>query len=129
MDAQQENLKGRILQTLIGALLVAMSGTPAHAAQCGNVTVGTPGLSAICGAGGENATIMLINGIANWVTGLIGGVAVLVIIISSIQLITSAGQPDGIKAAKKRIVTSITGLFVLVSMRVILNLIIAGGNF
>ena len=102
----------------------------ALAEDCAGVNVGTPGLGAICGSGGStNPTIALINGIANWVTGLIAGVAVLVLIISAIQLITSAGQPDGIKAAKKRIVTSITGLFVLVSMRVILNLIIAGGNF
>jgi len=98
------------------------------------INVGTPGFESLCqdaagNAYGNSPIFSLVQGISNYIVGIIGSVAVLIIIISGIQMVTSAGNPDGIKAGKKRLVTAITSLFVLVAMRVILNLIISGGGY
>lgn len=106
----------------------------ARGADCegGNlkVKIGTPGLDAICADGkSTNPILSLVAGFANYLVAIIGAVGVLMIIISGIQMITSSGQPELIKAAKKRLTTTVISLVVLVSMRVILNLIIAGSPF
>lgn len=122
-----------ILNTILFALLsFAIVGIPTFvsADQCGGITVGTPGLQQLCDSGqGSNSTLKLISGTANFIVIIIGSVGVLMIIISGIQMITSAGQPEAIKAAKKRLTTTIISLVVLVSMRVILNLIVIGSPF
>lgn len=117
----------------IGLLYVyaAIIALPAHAdvQYCGNAEVGTPGFNSKFCAGTGNPMYLLINGVANYITGIIGAVAVLIIIISGIQMITSAGQPEAIKAGKKRLTTAILSLFLLISMRLILNLIVKDGNY
>ena len=94
------------------------------------VDIGTPGLDGICASGNSsNPILSLIAGFSNWLVAIIGAVAVLMIIISGIQMIASAGQPEAIKAAKKRLSTTVLSLVVLVSMKVILNLIVMGSPF
>ncbi len=65
-----------------------------------------------------NAVIGLI---ANWIIGLIGAVLAIVILVSAIQIITSAGAPDRIKSAKERITQAAISIALLISFRVILG--------
>jgi hypothetical protein len=95
----------------------------AQADKCGTTDVGTPGLSALCGNGSGSDIYMLIQGIANWVLGLIAVAAVLVVVVSGIQYITSQGDPGAIKSAKSRLVNAVIGLIVLSLMFVIIKLI------
>lgn len=90
----------------------------AGSGKCGNVTVGTPGLGAICGGG---SIFELVGGIANYLLGLIGALAVLAIIVSGIQYIVSQGNPDAVKKAKSRIVNAVVGLVLLALTAVIMN--------
>ncbi len=60
--------------------------------------------------------------IANWIIGLIGAVLAIVILVSAIQMVTSAGSPDRIKSAKDRIYQAMISLGLLISFRVILSL-------
>ncbi len=100
------------------------AGNPTNQAQpitngkCGDVTVGTPGLQAICGTG---TIYELVGAIANYLLGLIGALAVLAIIISGIQYVVSQGNPDAVKKAKSRIVNAVVGLVLLALTAVILN--------
>jgi len=133
------SILGKLLVVAVLFTVVSVTTASALASSCKGrngleVTIGTPGLENLCqdSAGnplGNTPIMSLVQGIANYIVGIIGAVAVLVIIITGIQLISSAGNPDAIKTAKKRLVTTITSLFILISMRVILNLIISGGNF
>ncbi len=94
-------------------LLAATCGTGS-----GSVKVSDSGLP--CG-NNANPIYALIQGAANWVIGLLGGLAVLIIIISAIQFITSQGNPDAIKGARSRIVNAVVGLILLSLMFVILR--------
>lgn len=57
----------------------------------------------------------------------IGGVIILVLVMAGINYITSAGDPSGVKTAKKRIQNAITALILYLSMFAILNFLIPGG--
>ena len=70
----------------------------------------------------------LVIGISNWIVGLVGTVIVLMIIVGGVQLITSAGSPDAVKAAKGRITNAVMSLVVLISMKAILVLVSIGGG-
>lgn len=59
--------------------------------------------------------------IANWIIGLIGAVLAIVILVSAIQIITSAGAPDRIKSAKERLTQAAISIALLISFRVILG--------
>ncbi len=57
----------------------------------------------------------------------IGGVIVLVLVISGIQYITSAADPARVKGAKKRIEQAVTALVLYMFMFAILNFLVPGG--
>lgn len=99
--------------------LAAVVWPVAAVADCG-VPTGTKGLDQICQNNG-NPIYNLLGGIVNWAIGLIGGLAVLAIIISGIQYVTSQGNPDGVKKAKSRLVNAVVGLVLLALIRVILG--------
>lgn len=89
-----------------------------------NCDVETPELKAACAS--DQPILKLIEIVANWIIRLLIPLAILFIIISGIQYITSQGNPDAIKKAKQRIVGAITGLILLGLMFAILNFIIPG---
>lgn len=93
---------------------------PAHSAQSFSCKV-LP--ESFCSASDDSGVYGLLNLVINILTGIIGLVVVAIIIISGIQLISSAGNPDAIASAKKRIFTAVLGLVLLISMRAILALI------
>jgi len=108
-------------RSVVYLALLTVPSVASASTGCGT-PVGTPGLSDICTNGGGGLS-GLINGIANWLTGLIGLVVVLIIIIAGVQMIASAGNPEAIKAARGRLTNAIIGLVTLLSMRLILTLI------
>jgi hypothetical protein len=65
--------------------------------------------------------------IIQFLSGAVGLVVVLLIVIGGVQYITSAGDPAGVKAAKSRITNAITGLVLFLLMFAILNFLIPGG--
>lgn len=77
------------------------------------------GLSALCGPG-DNSITQLISGVANFLVGIISIVIVIMIITSGIQMAASAGSPDAIKGAKKRLINAIISLALLLSLRAIM---------
>lgn len=67
----------------------------------------------ILSKGGTTMIYYYIGTIYRWGAGLVGIIAVTLIIISGIQISTAGGEPDAINAAKKRILQSIAGIVVL----------------
>lgn len=65
--------------------------------------------------------------IIKFLSGAIGLVIVLMIVVVGVQYITSAGDPGRVKEAKTRITNAITGLVLFVLMFAILNFLIPGG--
>jgi hypothetical protein len=109
---------------LVFAFSAVLAVQPVLADTCGTggPEVGTGGLSAICGKS-SNPIYALIEGLANWLIGLLGGIAILIIIIAGIQYITSQGNPAQIKSAKDRITNAVVGLLLLLFMFVILRVL------
>ncbi len=67
----------------------------------------------ILSKGGTTMIYYYIGTIYRWGAGLVGIIAVTLIIISGIQISAAGGEPDAINAAKKRIIQSIAGIVVL----------------
>jgi hypothetical protein len=84
---------------------------------------GTPGLEDVCKPG-TNPIYALVTLIANWMAAILVPVAVLAIILSAIQYITSQGSPDSLKKAKSRIVNAVVGLVLLGFMVAIINFLL-----
>lgn len=102
----------------------------ADAAECKVVTLSTPllngqGSVSSCAKGG--IIFAYLRMIIQYLSGAVGLVVVLLIVIGGIQYITSAGNPAGVKAAKTRITNAITGLILFLLMFAILNFLIPGG--
>jgi hypothetical protein len=85
--------------------------------------LGTPGLKNQINCNSTNPIYALLQYVINWAVRLLLALAVLAIIISGIQYITSQGNPEGIKAAKGRLTNAIVGLILLSLMFVILKFI------
>jgi hypothetical protein len=99
------------------------TGTPNGTVTTG-CNVAIQELQAACNS--RQPILKLIEIIANWIVRLLIPLAILFIIISGIQYITSQGNPDGIKKAKSRITNAVVGLILLGLMFAILNFIIPG---
>jgi hypothetical protein len=108
--------------------LLSLVAQPAYA--CTDVTLSSPidsSTSVKCSGNGLIFNYLII--IIQFLSGAIGLVIVLMIVIGGIQYITSAGDPGAVKAAKGRIVNAITGLVLFILMFAILNFLIPGGVF
>ncbi len=82
---------------------------------------GTPELKAVCGD--SDPTKALLNQVITWVLGIAGTVIVIFIVVSGIQMASSAGSPDALKKAKSHLIAAITSLILLVAMGAILALL------
>lgn len=80
------------------------------------------GLEELCGPG-DNKITQIISGASNWLVTIAGTIFVLMIVISGIQLAGSAGNPDAIKGAKKRITNVLISLVLLLCIRLIMSLL------
>lgn len=70
--------------------------------------------------GGTSSIIGYISMIYRWAAGIVGLIAVIVIIISGIQLSVSGGDSNAVESSKKRIIQSIAGIVVLFLSGIIL---------
>jgi len=61
--------------------------------------------------------------ILRWALGIAGGIAFLLTVFASFQIITSSGNPEKIQAAKELLVSAIGGLILLILSFFILDLI------
>ncbi|HSX48357.1 MAG TPA: hypothetical protein VLF41_02560 [Candidatus Nanoarchaeia archaeon] len=115
------------ISTIIWAMgwtLAVPAGLALAAETCGTgdtaVPIGTVGLK--CANGTNSNPIYALLGFAiNWMIGIIVALAVLAIVISGIQYITSQGNPEAVKTAKSRITNAAIGLILLSLTRVILG--------
>lgn len=90
--------------------------------KCGGVEVGTGGLECPDGIYG------LLQFFANWIIGVLIGVAVLGIVWQSVRLTTSSGSPDTVKDAKSKITNIVVALALLSLSFFILRLILPTGT-
>ena len=58
---------------------------------------------------------------------LVGAVVLLMVVIAGIMYITSGGNPERVKAAKKRLINAITALMLFIFAYAILGFVIPGG--
>lgn len=72
------------------------------------------------GSGPELVTII------NIVLGIIGAVAVLVIVIAGVQFIISSGEPAKVAAARNTILYAIVGLVIVIFAASIVNFVLNG---
>lgn len=76
-------------------------------------------LTVLCGAGNDSLS-QLISGVANVLVALIVFFIIIMIVVSGIQMAASAGNPEAIKGAKKRLINALISLALLLSTRAIL---------
>lgn len=79
------------------------------------------------GGGGVNPIYAYLKGIIKFMSGLFGIVAVLMVMFSGFQYMTSGGSADVIKKAKKRLVNVVLSIILFAMMFGILSYIIPGG--
>lgn len=96
-------------------------GKSAIAAECGGVS------TAVISCDG-NGIFGLINVAITWLTSLFFIAAVLLIVISGIQLTTSGGNPKAIETAKKRITSVVISIIALMSIRILAEIFLPGGS-
>ncbi len=77
--------------------------------DCQEVTV----IMSAAEQGGIGVLNVYISLIYRWVAGIVGVIAVLIIIVSGLQIITAQGESEAITAGKKRIIQSIGGIVLL----------------
>ncbi len=65
----------------------------------------------------------VLKNVEKWLLGIVGGLAVLFIIIGGVRYIISAGNPDQAGAAKKTILYAIIGIIVVVFSYAVVTLI------
>ena len=102
--------------------------------KCAN---GTPGVQVALPFLGSNciandpknggAIVTYLKTILQVLSGLVGTVIVLMLIVAGIQYMTSYGDPSNIKNAKNRIVNAITALVLFLMMFAILGFLVPGG--
>ncbi len=118
----------KILFSLITAVLTTtLFGIPALAADLDCNNLSEAGRKIFCaGQGsvsGTNGLSIVIGNIVLWLTGIIGMILTIVILVSAIQYVTSGGSPDRIKSAKDRLVQAAVSLGFLISFNAIFNLL------
>lgn len=91
--------------------------------ECGGVEIG---FSVGCKDTGNPITDYLA-AILSFLARGVGLVVVLMLIVGGIQYIASAGNPQGIEAAKKRLTNAIMALLLFIFMAAILNFLVPGG--
>lgn len=87
-------------------------------AKCG-VLNNLPGGVNLCN---ESDLNVVIGNIANFLIGFIGLILAIVIIVSAIEIVTSAGSPDRMKSAKNRLMQAAISIALLISFRAIIAL-------
>lgn len=105
---------------LFWAMALFLLPLPASADHCGegevHVGFSLPGQDKCVGEGGRNPIFEYLGGAVRLLEGVIGVAIVLAIVVSGIQYIISAGNPDAVKSAKQRLSNAILGLVLYLLM-------------
>ena len=128
-------IKNIILTLFLGVFLATFPQIVFAADRCGEVGGPNPPNHGVdlafdigCTGTGEPIPDMLRAG-ARFLSVGVGLVVVLFIIVSGIQYISSAGNPQGIEAAKGKLTNAIIALLVFIFMFAILQFLIPDGLF
>lgn len=119
--------KSIFVTALVLATMVLLGGSVSAQVECGAIPEAK--CRALIGnSSQQNAdAVDVIRPLVEWVTniliGLFGTVAVLIIIISGVQISASAGNEEIVKKGKENIFKVVTGLILLISFRAIISLI------
>lgn len=119
---------GIMLAMLCGLGVVGLSLPASAAVYCPNGAVAKNGdltsCSDISNANNENNLMDTLNVIINVVIGIVGFLAVVMIIYGGVQYTTSAGAADKVKSAKDTIMYGIIGLVVALLAFAIVNFVL-----
>ena len=114
-------------QLFVG-LLIFLAPKPAMADdECVEIAISLGDSGTCVGGDGENPIFAYIAAIVQWLAVGVGLVVTLMIVISGVQYITSSGNPQGLEAAKKKLLHAIEALILFIFMAAIANFIIPGG--
>ncbi len=108
---------------------------PVGAEQCGNTGTNIIGGEACQGIDNksgnieDNAIFVLLRRLINFLTGLIGIVAVVMIIVSGVMYTTAGDRDEQITKAKTMLKNTVIGIILYIFMGLILNFLIPGGLF
>lgn len=120
----------KIITTILASIIICLGffGLPTFAAgECPDGCVATSIIGKDgCYCDGVGGILLIV---FNVMTGAIGGLAVIGVIISGYQYMTSAGDPGKMTKAKSRIINIVIGLVVFAVMWAVLNFLIPGGLF
>ncbi len=72
---------------------------------------------------GHTSFASFLNGIKNYLLGFVGALVVLVIVYGGFQYITSGGDPEKAKAAKRTLTYAVMGLIFIITAEVILSVL------
>lgn len=136
----QFQLMRRLFATTALALAMAMPLSlpvvaAAAAAPCpsGQVAIGVP-ITSQSGAGsqcvdnsGDGVIVNYLKPVLQFLSGAVGAVVVLLVMIAGIQYIISNGDPSAITNAKNRLINAITALVLFVLAFAILSFVVPGG--
>jgi hypothetical protein len=125
-------LGGFVLVPVSAALAAvpAESGGQATCRDEGEVKVGVAVESGDkCVGDEDNAIIEYSKGIIKFLSGAVGLVVVLMLVISGVQYVTSQGNSDQVKNAKNRLTNAVVGLILFIMMYGILEVLIPGRIF
>ena len=119
------------IRNILGAAVIALAGSmissPAFAAvTCPpNSVNSTADTLAGCNVTPDNSLMPTINTIISVIIGVLGLVAVVVIILGGVSYTTSAGDPGKVKKAKDTILYGIIGLVVAILAFAIVNFVLS----
>lgn len=112
---------------VVGSFIILIPKPALAATSTGNCKFISSAFTRIfCDSGSGNlnsSPVTLLNQIADFLTGLLGIVLVISILVSAIQIITSSASPDLLISAKRRMGNSALALGLLIGLRAILLLI------
>ena len=84
-----------------------------------NCNQGTP-----CDTGLPQVGANQITNILQYVFGVIGALALIIILVSAIQFITASGDPQGINKARNTLIYAIIGLVIAISAETIVTFVL-----
>lgn len=109
--------------TLVLASLIIPRGA---SAQINSIKCGLDGINTAVGCVpvlDSSNGISFVNWVLKWALGLGGGFAFLLILYAGFMIMTSAGNPERLKAGQELLTSAISGILLLIFSVVILNLI------
>ena len=110
---------------MIQLLPAALDKFAQAAVNCNSVD---PGCSGNTGLPNVNFTSDSVHTISQIAFGIIGAVAVVIIIIAGISLITSNGDPEAVTKARQTILFASIGLIIAVSAEIIISFVLTRVN-